>query len=75
MTDPKSNCNEHLLRCGVLALENPDGLDAGTSGTLTFEKSAMAAALGNLKVSIDGTCSFSKGTKCPAGSCYSQYSY
>ncbi|KAH1598465.1 hypothetical protein V6Z88_003754 [Aspergillus fumigatus] len=75
MTDPKSNCNEHPLRCGVLALENPDGSDAGTSGTLTFEKSAMAAAPGNLKVSADGTCGFSKGTKCPAGSCCSQYGY
>jgi chitinase len=75
MTDPNSNCNEHPLGCGVLALENPDGSDAGTSGTLTFEKSAMAAAPGNLEVSADGTCGFSKGTKCPAGSCCSQYGY
>jgi chitinase len=75
MTDPNSNCNEHPLGCGVLALENLDGSDAGTSGALTFEKSAMAAAPGNLKVSTDGTCGFYKGTKCPAGSCCSQYGY
>ncbi|GIJ84935.1 hypothetical protein Asppvi_003790 [Aspergillus pseudoviridinutans] len=73
MTDPTSNCNEHPLGCAVLTLENPDGSDAGTSGVLTFEKSTMAAAPSNLKVSTDGTCGFSKGTRCPAGSCCSQY--
>ncbi|GFF67560.1 hypothetical protein IFM47457_01761 [Aspergillus lentulus] len=73
MTNPNSNCNKHPIRCGVLALENPNSLDTGTSGALTFKKSTIAAALGNLKVSIDRTYSFSKGTKYPASSYCSQY--
>lgn len=43
-------------------MENLDGSDVGTLGVLLFEKSAMAAAPGDLKVSTDGICGFSRGT-------------
>jgi chitinase len=75
MTDPNSDCQNRPLGCAVVALENSDGTDAGTSGVLTFEKSTMAPAPDNLKTSTDGACGFNKGTKCPAGSCCSQYGY
>ncbi|KAH1472600.1 hypothetical protein KXX06_006407, partial [Aspergillus fumigatus] len=75
MTDPNSDCHSRPLGCAVLALENSDGTDAGTSGVLTFEKSTMGPAPDNLKTSTDGACGFSKATKCPAGSCCSQYGY
>ncbi|KAF7157692.1 hypothetical protein CNMCM6106_003545 [Aspergillus hiratsukae] len=72
-TDPNSDCAEHPIGCAVVTLENPDGSDAGTSGALTFEKSTMAAPPDNLKTTTDGTCGYAKGTKCPSGSCCSQY--
>ncbi|RHZ51771.1 hypothetical protein CDV55_101725 [Aspergillus turcosus] len=72
-TDPNSDCAEHPIGCAVVTLENPDGSDAGTSGALTFEKSTMAAPPDNPKTSTDGTCGYAKGTKCPSGSCCSQY--
>jgi chitinase len=75
MTDPNSDCHNRPLGCAVVALENSDGTDAGTSGVLTFEKSTMGPAPDNLKTSTDGACGFSKATKCPAGSCCSQYGY
>ncbi|KAF4171584.1 hypothetical protein CNMCM8694_008061 [Aspergillus lentulus] len=75
MTDPNSDCHNRPLGCAVVALENSDGTDAGTSGVLTFEKSTMAPAPDNLKTSTDGACGFNKGTKCPAGLCCSQYGY
>jgi hypothetical protein len=73
MTDPNSDCAQQPIGCAVVPLENPDGSDPGKSGTLTFEKSTMAAPPDNLRTSTDGTCGYSKGTKCPSGSCCSQY--
>ncbi|KAH1301340.1 hypothetical protein KXX13_002804 [Aspergillus fumigatus] len=73
MTDPNSDCAQQPIGCAVVPLENPDGSDPGKSGTLTFEKSSMAAPPDNLRTSTDGTCGYSKGTKCPSGSCCSQY--
>ncbi|KAH1485134.1 hypothetical protein KXV81_004433 [Aspergillus fumigatus] len=73
MTDPNSDCAQQPIGCAVVPLENPDGSDPGKSGTLTFEKSTMAVPPDNLRTSTDGTCGYSKGTKCPSGSCCSQY--
>ncbi|GAQ04724.1 hypothetical protein ALT_2045 [Aspergillus lentulus] len=72
-TDPNSDCAEQPIGCAVVPLENPDGSDPGKSGALTFEKSSMAAPPDNLRTSTDGTCGYAKGTKCPSGSCCSQY--
>ncbi|KAH1411158.1 hypothetical protein KXX51_001925 [Aspergillus fumigatus] len=63
MTDPNSDCAQQPIGCAVVPLENPDGSDPGKSGTLTFEKSTMAAPPDNLRTSTDGTCGYSKGTK------------
>jgi chitinase len=72
-TDPNSDCAEQPIGCAVVPLESPDGSDPGKSGVLTFEKSNMAAPPDNLRTSSDGTCGYAKGTKCPSGSCCSQY--
>ncbi|KAL2794360.1 glycoside hydrolase superfamily [Aspergillus keveii] len=72
-TQPDSDCDSHPLGCPVVAMENADGTDNGKSGAWTFEAVNMSPAPADLKVSTDGTCGFSKGTKCPAGSCCSQY--
>ncbi|KAL2867039.1 glycoside hydrolase superfamily [Aspergillus lucknowensis] len=72
-TQPDSDCESHPLGCPVVVMEGPDGKDNGKSGAWTFEAVNMAAPPAELKVSTDGTCGFSKGTKCPTGSCCSQY--
>lgn len=72
-TEKDADCKEHPLGCPVPPLEKPDGSDNGKSGVLTFEKSTMSPPPKELKESTDGTCGFAKGTKCPKGSCCSQY--
>lgn len=72
-TDPTADCKTNPIGCKAAVMENADGSDNGKSGALTFEKSTMSAAPGNLKMSTDGTCGFDKGTKCPSGQCCSQY--
>ncbi|OJJ99978.1 hypothetical protein ASPACDRAFT_119904 [Aspergillus aculeatus ATCC 16872] len=72
-TDPNADCKTNPIGCKAAVMENADGSDNGKSGALTFEKSTMSAAPGNLKTSTDGTCGFDKGTKCPSGQCCSQY--
>jgi GH18 family chitinase len=72
-TQPDSDCDIRPLGCPVVAMENADGTDNGKSGAWTFETANMSPVPADLKVSTDGTCGFSKGTKCPAGSCCSQY--
>ncbi|KAJ5885066.1 hypothetical protein N7495_009576 [Penicillium taxi] len=72
-TDPNSNCATNPIGCQVVKLENDDGSDNGKSGALTFEASSVAPAPANLAVSTNGRCGYSEGTKCPAGSCCSQY--
>lgn len=74
-TDPndEKECEDQPIGCKVVVMENADGSDNGKSGSLTFEKSVMSAPPANLKTSVDGTCGFDKGTKCPSGSCCSQY--
>ncbi|OJJ44226.1 hypothetical protein ASPZODRAFT_71871 [Penicilliopsis zonata CBS 506.65] len=72
-TDPNSDCATHPIGCGVVSLENADGTDNGKSGAFTFEQGNMSPAPTDLTTSVDGTCGFAKKTKCPAGSCCSQY--
>ncbi|KAJ5469710.1 hypothetical protein N7539_009328 [Penicillium diatomitis] len=72
-TDPNSDCKEHPIGCHVVKLENDDGSDNGKSGAFTFEKGNMAAPPSNLKASSNGKCGYSEGSKCPNGSCCSQY--
>lgn len=73
MTDPNSDCDTHPVGCEMVSLENPDGSDNGKSGSLTFEKSTMAAPPKDLKTSTNGNCGYDEGSKCPSGSCCSQY--
>ncbi|KKK14942.1 hypothetical protein P175DRAFT_0435786 [Aspergillus ochraceoroseus IBT 24754] len=72
-TQANADCGSHPIGCPVVVMENPDGTDNGKSGAFTFEKGTMSDPPANLKVSYDGTCGFAKGTKCPPGSCCSQY--
>lgn len=72
-TDPNSDCDTEPIGCQMVQLENNDGSDNGKSGSLTFEKSTMAAPPTDLKTSTNGKCGYDEGTKCPAGSCCSQY--
>lgn len=72
-TDSTSDCATHPIGCATVLLENPDGSDTGKSGAWTFEASNNSPAPTNLTTSTDGTCGFSKGTKCPDGECCSLY--
>lgn len=75
-TDPKGGCSqEHALGCPVLPLEKPDGSDSGNSGVVTFEPQNMAPPPKNLQTSYNGKCGFATKTKCPNGSCCSQYGH
>ncbi|KAL2831143.1 glycoside hydrolase superfamily [Aspergillus cavernicola] len=70
-----ADCESYLVGCPVVVMENADGSDNGKSGAVTFESQNMAPALAasELKISTDSTCGLGKGTKCPPGSCCSQY--
>ncbi|KAJ5162216.1 hypothetical protein N7492_007608 [Penicillium capsulatum] len=72
-TDPDSACDTHPIGCKVVKLEEDDGTDNGKSGAFTFEKSNVAPAPKDLKVTTNGKCGFAEGTKCPEGQCCSAY--
>ncbi|KAI1800026.1 carbohydrate-binding module family 18 protein [Daldinia bambusicola] len=73
-TPPGANCTQPI-GCPVVAAENADGTDSGTSGAMTFEKAHVfpPAPPKDLLASADGTCGADAGKKCPAGTCCSQY--
>ncbi|KAI1465263.1 carbohydrate-binding module family 18 protein [Daldinia caldariorum] len=73
-TPPGANCTQ-AVGCPVVAAENADGTDSGTSGAMTFEKAHVfpPAPPKDLLASVDGTCGADAGKKCPAGTCCSQY--
>ncbi|OTB20695.1 carbohydrate-binding module family 18 protein [Daldinia sp. EC12] len=73
-TPPDANCTAPI-GCPVIAAENSDGTDSGTSGAMTFEKDHVfpPAPPKNLLASADGTCGADAGKKCPEGTCCSQY--
>ncbi|KAL6237056.1 hypothetical protein BDW75DRAFT_249527 [Aspergillus navahoensis] len=68
-----ADCGSDPIGCPTVAMETADGSDNGKSGAMTFETQNMAAPPSDLKVSVDMTCGWAKGTKCPAGTCCSIY--
>ena len=81
-TKPGENCQNRPVGCPIVKAENDDGSDAGTSGTVTFEKAnyALPQTPTNLTISSDGTCgagtSFTcQGLQNATLGCCSQYGY
>jgi GH18 family chitinase len=72
-TKAGADCASQPIGCPTVDMERPDGTDNGKSGAMIFEPANMAPAPTNLKESTDSTCGLNAGTKCPAGSCCSQY--
>ncbi|KAI5307633.1 hypothetical protein KEM55_007785 [Ascosphaera atra] len=59
------------LGCPIVDGETQSGQDAGTSGTLTWQKDNLEEPGNNLTISSEGTCGISIGKKCQATDCCS----
>ena len=69
------DCSASPLGCPIKPAEDPTtGQDTLTSGAWTFETAHMRGLdKSQITPSMDGTCGPDKMTKCPAGTCCSQY--
>lgn len=76
-TDPASDCATNPIGCDIVAAEDADGNDTGTSGALTFETANMspAAVPEDLATSDDGSCGLTALKKCGDGNCCSSGGY
>ena len=82
-TAPGEDCSTRPVGCPIVRAENPDGSDAGTSGTVTFETANYeppAAPPANLTVSPEGTCGAGTSFTCVGLNnstlgCCSQYGF
>jgi chitinase len=75
-----ADCSSTPVGCPILTAELEDGSDAGTSGAITFEEANVnLPAVGNLTVSIDGSCGTGTSFTCLGAAsnntCCSQYGY